>query len=183
MAARRQRRTGTLDYHRFVKKLDLPAGFAPPATLVHEGIVATALTRDDLADDVRGINASLDLINRIRGGGWPTEPVTEAYDYVDLLWHEREFREGTSFAYVVRDAAGGYLGCCYLYPLGWRAPLTEQLAHYDVDVSWWVTQAAYAQGHYAGLHRALGSWMTEHFPFWRPHFSNTEIPAPRSPDQ
>ena len=89
MAVRRQRRrTGNLDYPRFIKRVELPADFAPPTTMVHEGIVATALTRDDLADDVRGINASLDLINRTRGGGWPTEPVTEAYDYVDLVCTE-----------------------------------------------------------------------------------------------
>ena len=31
--------------------------------------------------------------------------------------------------------------CCYLYPMGRRTPLTEELLTYDVDVSWWVTHA------------------------------------------
>ena len=86
-----------------------------------------------------GINASLELIRRTRGGSWPTEPVTEEFNYVDLVWHECEFREGDSFSYAVYDAGGQYLGCCYLYPLGRRTPLTEELIAFDVDVSWWVT--------------------------------------------
>ena len=53
----------------FVKKLVLPEGFDPPRRLTHEDIVATVLGREDLDDDVRGINASLELIRRTRGGG------------------------------------------------------------------------------------------------------------------
>lgn len=166
-----------MDYTKFVKKLRLPDGFTPPARLMHDDIVATAITRDDLRDDVRGINASIDLINATRGGGWPTEAVTETYNHVDLVWHEFEFREGASFAYVVRDTDHAYLGCCYLYPLGRRTELTEQLVDYDVDVSWWVTPAAYERGYYAKLHEALGEWLATDFPFWRPYYSNIEIPG------
>ena len=116
------------------------------------------------------------LIRRTRGGGWPTEAVTDEFNYVDLVWHELEFREADSFTYVVRDAAGGYLGCCYLYPMGRRAALTEELARYDVDVSWWVTPDAYANGHYTKLYLALRHWLAAEFPFWDPHYSNVEIP-------
>ena len=42
---------------------------------------------------MRGINASLDLIQQTRGGNWPEGPVTEEFNYVDLVWHELEFRE------------------------------------------------------------------------------------------
>jgi len=166
-----------MDYARFIKKLALPDGFRPPTTLAHDNLIATAITRDDLADDVRGINASLDLINATRGGGWPTEPVTEAYNYVDLVWHELEFRDGASFTYVVRNGDGDYLGCCYLYPMGRRTELSEELAGYDVDVSWWVTPEAYARGDYARLHTALGVWLATEFPFWRPYYSNVEMPS------
>src|SRR2546429_322224 len=105
-----------MDYTNLMKKLILPAGAAAPARLAHEDVVATAITREDLADDVGGINASLDLIRQTRGGDWPTGPVSDDYNYVDLVWHELEFREGSSFTYVARDTAGGYLGCCYLSP-------------------------------------------------------------------
>jgi len=68
-----------MDYTTLIKKLVLPAGFAPPALLVYDDIEARAITREHLSDDVRGINASLELIRRTRGGGWPEEAVTEEF--------------------------------------------------------------------------------------------------------
>lgn len=165
-----------MDYQQFTKKLVTPPGFAVPTQLRFEHLNARAISRADLADDVRGINASLDLIARTRGGGWPTEPVTEAVDFVDLVWHELEFRDGYSFAYAVYDTDGNYLGCCYLYPLGRRIGLCEELLDYDVDVSWWVTPAAYERGDYDKLYAALRHWLATEFPFWRPYYSNQEIP-------
>ena len=116
----------------------MPAGFAAPVTLRFEDIVATAHSRDHLSDDVAGINASLDLIARTRGGGWPTEPVAEEGNFIDLVWHECEFRDGYSFSYTVHTDKGEYLGCCYFYPMGKRTPLSGEMARYDVDASWWV---------------------------------------------
>jgi hypothetical protein len=165
-----------VDYARFVKKLELPAGATVPARLTYEDVVATALGRADLADDVRGINASVALIQETRGGGWPTEPVREEDDLVDLIWHELEWRDGYSYSYAVYDDAGGYLGCAYLYPLGRRTPLSAELLDHDVDVSWWVTPDAYARGYYDTLYAALRHWLANELPFWRPHYSNRQLP-------
>ncbi|MGH3995398.1 MAG: GNAT family N-acetyltransferase, partial [Pseudonocardiaceae bacterium] len=71
----------------------------------------------------------------------------------------------------------GYLGCCYLYPMGRRTELTEKLLAYDVDVSWWVTPDAYERGYYRKLCRALAHWLIEQFPFDQPYYSNAEIPG------
>lgn len=161
----------------FLKKLDLPQGCAAPTVLAYDDIVATAITRADLHDDVRGINASIELIRETRGGDWPTAPVSEDFNFVDLVWHEQEFREGASFAYVVRDADGVYLGCCYLYPMGRRTELSEELLAHDVDVSWWVTPEAYARGYYEQLYRALRHWLAAELPFRSPHYSNVEVPT------
>ena len=165
-----------MDWKGFVKRLDLPDGFSAPAELAFGDVRAKAISRADLDEDVRGINASIELIRRTRGGTWPTGPVSEDYDYVDLVWHEFEFREGVSFSYVVRDAARAYLGCCYFYPMGSRTPLSAELISYDVDVSWWVTPAAYAAGYYAMLYDGLRHWLATEFPFWKPYYSNLEIP-------
>ena len=165
-----------MDYSRFVKKLELPPGFTAPERLAYEDLVATVLTRSDLRDDVRGINASVELIQKTRGGGWPTEPVTEEENFVDLVWHELEFREGTSFAYAVYDSDGGYLGCAYLYPMGRRTELSEGLLKHDVDVSWWVTPDAYERGYYTKLHAALRHWLAEEFPFDAAYYSNAAMP-------
>ncbi|TDD12063.1 GNAT family N-acetyltransferase [Nonomuraea deserti] len=167
-----------MNYQNLVKRLKVPAGWTAPTELVYDDIQARALTRDHLHDDVRGINASIELIRRTRGGRWPTEPVTEDFNYVDLVWHECEFREGDSFTYAVYDTAGRYLGCCYLYPVGRRTPLTEGLLAYDVDVSWWVTPDAYAGGHYIKLYQALRHWIAISFPFTNAYYSNAEIPSP-----
>jgi hypothetical protein len=148
----------------------------------YDDLVATAITRDDLADDVRGINASRSLIRSTRGGAWPDQPVTEDYNYVDLVWHECEFRDKKSFTYVLRTASGDYLGCCYLYPIGSRTPASAALLTFDVDVSWWVTPDGYAQGYYAKAYDALGHWFATELSYWRPHYSNLEIPT-ASPDQ
>ena len=165
-----------MDYKNLVRSLDLPAGYAAPTVLAHDTIKAKALSRADLVADVKGINASIDIIQRTRGGGWPSEPVSEEFDYVDLVWHECEFRENYSFAYAVYDDGGQYLGCCYFYPMGRRTALDEHLLQHDVDVSWWVTPAAYHRGYYAKLYIALRRWASEAFPFKNPYFSNREIP-------
>jgi RimJ/RimL family protein N-acetyltransferase len=164
------------DYAGFVRKLRLAPGELPPMELRYEDVVARAITRDDLDDDVRAINASIELIRRTRGGRWPTEPVTAETNLVDLVWHECEFRDGKSFTYAVSTADGRYLGCCYLYPMGSRTPLSADLLDRDVDVSWWVTPDAYEAGYYGKVHRALRRWLAEELPFSAPHFSNAEIP-------
>ncbi len=166
-----------MDYRNYVRKLTLPTGYTMPTELTFQDLVATALSRDDLADDVVGINASIDLIERTRGGGWPTEPVTEEFNFVDLVWHELEFRDGYSYSYVVRRDDGSYLGCCYLYPMGRRTELTAELLRYDVDVSWWVTTSGYERGYYGKLYRALRRWLDDVLPFDQPYYSNREIPT------
>lgn len=164
-------------YALFIKKLQLPAGRTAPTRLTSGSLVASALTREYLRDDVRGINASIELIRRTRGGDWPTEPVAEEYDFVDLVWHELEFRDAVSFSYVVHDTDGQYIGCCYFYPMGRRTELTAELLAYDVDVSWWVTSSAYEHGEYARLYEALRHWLATELSFWKPYYSNREIPA------
>ncbi|HEX3964257.1 MAG TPA: hypothetical protein VHZ03_47690 [Trebonia sp.] len=166
-----------MDYRGLIKSLSLPAGYTPPAELAYEDIRARAISRADLNDDVRGINASLELIRRTRGGAWPEEAVSENFNYVDLVWHELEFRDGTSLTYAVYDTEKQYLGCCYLYPMGRRTPLTQKLLEHDVDVSWWVTPDAYQRGFYFKLYRALQAWSGEAFPFRNPYYSNREIPG------
>ena len=70
-----------MNYADFTKKLILPPDFEAPRKLTYEDLVAEALERSHLDDDVAGINASIALIQRTRGGKWPTGPVTEEEDY------------------------------------------------------------------------------------------------------
>lgn len=165
-----------MDLTPYTKKLVLPADFVPPSALRYEDVEARGITRDDVAEDVRGINVSLDLIRETRGGSWPTEAVTEEEIIVDEYWHECEFRDHKSFSFILRTDGDGYVGCAYFYPMGVRQPLTTDLAAHDVDVSWWVTPEAYEAGYYAKVHDALRRWATEDYPFERPHYSNLRMP-------
>jgi hypothetical protein len=166
-----------MDLTGLTKILILDPGAKVPPTIEHGPISAHAITRQDLDDDVAGINRSLDLIPRTRGGSWPTGPVTREGNYVDLVWHECEFRDGKSYTYVLTNPEHGYIGCLYLYPLGVRGPLTEELLDHDVDISWWVTPTAYDCGLYAATHTALHHWMGHELPFHAPFYSNTQLPG------
>ena len=159
----------------YIKKFDLPLGFEPPLKLSYQDIVAWPLTRNDLKEDMEAVNSSLDTIRKTRGGVWPEEAVTEEFDLLDLAWHEREFRDKDSFAYVVYTDKGEYVGCFYLYPMGHRTQLTEELLEYDIDVSWWVTESFYEKGYYEKLYLALKDWLVK-FPTKKIYYSNKKLP-------
>lgn len=161
-----------MDYSNLQKKFS----FKAPACLSYQDLRAKTLNRSDLKADMDGVNSSLELIRKTRGGLWPSEAVSEDFDLLDLAWHEREFRDGTSFAYVIYDDKDTYIGCFYLYPMGVRTELTEELMEYDIDASWWVTAAAYEKGYYEKLYKAIRQWLSN-FPVKKIYYSNKEIPA------
>lgn len=154
----------------------MPDGFSAPVRLEHEDLIARPLSRIDLQADLEGVNTSIDIIQKTRGGSWPTEKLTEEFDLLDLAWHEREFRDANSFAYVVYDTQGDYVGCVYIYAMGVRTDLSEGTSEYDADVSWWVTQAKYDAGYYEKLYMAVQAWLGL-FPFVKVYYSNKVIPA------
>lgn len=163
-----------MDLKNYTKKLVLPQGVTPPLELRYQDIIARPLTRKDLQEDMDAVNSSLELIRKTRGGSWPEEPVSEDFDLMDLAWHETEFREGNSYAYVVYDKADIYVGCFYLYGMGVRTELTPELTEYEVDASWWVSAAAYDKGYYTMLQAALDEWLRSSFKFTRIYYSNAQ---------
>jgi hypothetical protein len=169
-----------MDYRRLVKQFDLPASFKAPQQLAYDDLIARPLTRQDLEDDLAAVNSSLDIIRQTRGGSWPSEPLSKDFDLLDLAWHEREFCDSDSFAYVVYDTASRYIGCFYLYPMGHRTPLSQDSLAYDTDASWWVTASAYEQGYYEKPYAALGRWLPANFPFENVYYYNQQIPAEES---
>lgn len=169
-----QRYTMIMDYKKLKAKLVLPDDFQAPEELKFDDLIAKPLTRDDLQADIEGVNSSLEIIRKTRGGSWPEEAVSEEFDFLDLAWHEREFRDATSFAYIIYDTDGTHIGCFYLYPMGERTELTEALLAYDINASWWVTQEAYDKDYYKKLQTALAGWLKDEFPFDNIYYSNKE---------
>lgn len=159
-----------------VKAFDFSPTFIPPNELNFQDIIATPLSRKDLYDDLQGVNSSIKLIQDTRGGSWPTGALAEDFDFLDLAWHEREFREMSSFAYVLRDKLDAYIGCFYIYPMGVRTVISTKNDIFDADVSWWVTKEAYNQGYYEKVYKALQIWIPDSFPFNQIFYSNKLIP-------
>lgn len=165
-----------MDLNKYVKKISFPTDFKPPVKLSYKDLVASPLNRSDLQDDLESVNSSLELIRDTRGGTWPSETITEEFNFLDLAWHEREFRDGDSFAYVVRNNQDEYIGCFYLYPMGLRTELNNDNIDFDIDASWWVCSRAYKQGYYEKLYNALKQWLDE-FPVSKVYYSNKQIPS------
>ncbi|MEH6648072.1 hypothetical protein, partial [Sulfitobacter sp.] len=78
------------------------------------------------------------VLKGLFGDAWP-EGLTLEENLTDLHWHHREFTSKRSFAWIIRDASGTYLGCAYLYPsigkrgagdaVYWMTDTPDRLAH------------------------------------------------------
>ncbi len=88
-----------------------------------------ALSVSDLERDFRAVMASAAEIKAANPGStWP-DGLTRDKNLIDLAWHQREFEARRSFAWVIENSDGAYLGCLYVYP----SIAGEQAA----DVVWW----------------------------------------------
>lgn len=98
------------------------------------------LTGADVEMDFEAVTRSSAVLQGLFGPKWP-EGLTLEDNLTDLHWHHREFTAKRSFAWVIRDAAGVYLGCAYLFPaIGtrgegeaayWMADTPERLAQLE----------------------------------------------------
>ena len=92
-------------------------------------IVLRWLTVADVDRDYAAVMESADDIHRTYpDAGWP-EGLTFDENAIDLAWHQREFTSRRSFAWVIEDRDGGYLGCAYVYP--------SMLGDAAAEVVWW----------------------------------------------
>lgn len=97
------------------------------------------LSPDKVEEDYAAVMSSADVLRGLFGD-WP-DGLTLEDDLVDLAWHEREFTTRRSFAWIIRDGEGNYLGCAYLFPAPgqrgradvatWIRDMPERLATQD----------------------------------------------------
>lgn len=93
---------------------------------------------------------------------------------IDLAWHQREFQDRSTFAYIVYTPdESEYVGCFYLYPPGYR---NESSKGCDVDASWWFTKRMKEKGYYEKLYAFLRKWLKEEWGFSSVGFTNKIIP-------
>ena len=75
----------------------------------------TPLSVAQVDEDFDAVTASVRVLSGFDGGNWP-EGLTREDNLIDMGWHEREFTTRRSFAWIIRNREGKYLGCAYLYP-------------------------------------------------------------------
>jgi hypothetical protein len=88
-----------------------------------------ALSIHDLERDFSAVMESAVEIKAAHpGSSWP-DGLTKEKNLIDLAWHQREFEARRSFAWVIEDSNGAYLGCLYVYP--------SISGEKSADVVWW----------------------------------------------
>jgi len=91
--------------------------------------ILRALSVGDLDRDFSAImESAADIKAANPGSSWP-DGLTKEKNLIDLAWHQREFEARRSFAWVIEDVAGDYLGCLYVYP--------SIAGERSADVIWW----------------------------------------------
>jgi len=100
----------------------------------------TPLSPPQVEEDYAAVMGSKRVLSRLFGDDWPSGLTLEE-NAIDMAWHDREFTAKRSFAWIVRDGAGAYLGCAYLYPepgargrglvVSWMCDTPERLARLD----------------------------------------------------
>ncbi len=111
--------------------------------------VLKALT---VADQDRDYSAVMESAAEIQAAypslTWPDGLTPEAH-LIDLAWHQKEFQARRSFAWIIEDCAGEYLGCTYVYP--------SILGDRTADVAWWWRTGVQADRE--GFREAFLDWL------------------------
>ena len=91
------------------------AGGVPPRSAELGAFRLTPLAPAFAEEDFEVVTGSARVLRGFFGTDWP-DGLTLEDNRIDLAWHEREFTAARSLAWILRDAAGAYLGCAYVYP-------------------------------------------------------------------
>ncbi|MEM7423547.1 MAG: GNAT family N-acetyltransferase [Pseudomonadota bacterium] len=104
---------------------------------------------DDLQEDYDAVVESTERLVGRMGGSWPVGLTLEE-DLIDLHWHFKEFELNRSFAWIVRDGQGAYLGCAYVFP---------SFAGDHAEVALWVRSSRSPDEHEPALEALLMAWL------------------------
>ena len=119
--------------HPLFREFDIPrsyslGGFHLKALSIHD-LVRDHCAIMESAVDIKAANPSV---------SWP-DGLTLEQNLLDLAWHQMEFEKKRSFAWVIEDRNGEYLGCLYVYP--------AMSGEHSAEVRWWWrTGATYDEG-------------------------------------
>lgn len=129
----------------------------------------TPLSVGQVDEDLAAVTGSAAVLKGLFGGDWP-EGLTRDDNLIDMGWHEREFTARRSFAWIVRDAGGTYLGCAYLYPdIGSRG---------SGEVVTWMCDTPERLTRLAAFNDAFRDWLAPYLPAnYKLRWTSNEQPA------
>ena len=132
----------------------------PPRSAVLGTFHLTPLDPSVVDEDFAVVTGSSAVLKGLFGDDWPVG-LTLSENAIDLAWHEREFTSSRSFAWVIRDGLGTYLGCAYVYPdlgargsgtvITWMRDRTDRaalLTAFNDVIMGWITAYLPAGGEY-----------------------------------
>lgn len=106
-------------------------------------------------EDFAAVTSSCAVLQGFFGNDWPVGLTLEE-DRIDLAWHAREFAFGRSFAWVLREAGGGYVGCVYVFPALGKTGAGE--------VFFWVVDRPDRRAVLAAVRPVLEAWLAPWLP-------------------
>lgn len=125
-----------------------------PRSFALGGYRLTPLSADQVDEDLAAVQATAPLLGEIFGD-WPAG-LTRAENLIDLAWHDREFTTRRSFSWILRDTAGAYLGCFYLFPqIGARGRAKAAL---------WLCDLPERRATAQEVKALLSAWLAAHLP-------------------
>lgn len=90
-------------------------GIYVPRNVVLGDYLMQILSPSDVVEDFWAVINAADQIRGVFEVDWPNG-LTMEQNLSDLERHLREFEQQRSFAWIIRDFKGTYIGCAYLYP-------------------------------------------------------------------
>tara|TARA_R110002095_G_scaffold207239_1_gene192136 strand:- start:192 stop:647 length:456 start_codon:yes stop_codon:yes gene_type:complete len=121
-----------------------------PASLTLGPYHLDMLTGADLESDYAAVTRSQSVLQGLFGDSWP-EGLGLRDNLTDLHWHHREFTSNRSFAWVIRNVSGTYLGCAYLFPaLGARG---------SGEATYWIADTPDRHAHLTAFGPLYGDWL------------------------
>ena len=150
------------------KRQFVPEEFTVPSELVTAKFTLRMLSVDDVEKDFEAVTSSAERLKKVwPDSGWPAG-LTLRQNLIDLGWHEKEFKNRTSFAYtMVAPDESQVLGCVYFYP-------TDK-AGYDAEVFLWVRESAVADNLDEALFDVVQHWLASDWPFKNPAYPGRTI--------
>jgi hypothetical protein len=143
--------------------------FRPP-TLETAEFRLEPLTRTYLQIDFDAIMATgVHLDGTMVPPGWlgDVDRFTLDDDELELAWHEREFRRGSSYAYIAVSPEGTSLGCAYVNP--------SDRATHDAVITSWGRFDPERPGWDSTFFEIIEEWVTTSWPFANPAFPGRRI--------